>query len=49
MEDLISLISNVGFPIAIAAFLLIRIEAKVEVLSAAINQLAQTIAALPRS
>lgn len=49
MEEWITLVSNVGFPIAIAAYLLIRIEARMEGLSAAINQLTQTIAAFQRS
>ncbi|MCQ1530757.1 YvrJ family protein [Lutispora saccharofermentans] len=30
MEELISLISNVGFPIAVTAFLLIRIEKQLD-------------------
>lgn len=43
MEELIPLISNVGFPIAVSAYLLIRIEGKIEGLSATIGQLAQAI------
>ncbi|ERI91424.1 hypothetical protein HMPREF1982_03383 [Clostridiales bacterium oral taxon 876 str. F0540] len=39
MEDLLKAIANVGFPIAVAAYLLIRIESKMDSLSASINQL----------
>jgi hypothetical protein len=43
MEELITLISNVGFPIAISAYLLIRIEKKLDSLSESINGLAKVI------
>lgn len=43
MQDLIPLISNVGFPIAISAYLLIRIESKMESLSASIAELARVL------
>ena len=43
MEQLIPLISNVGFPIAISAYLLIRIEAKIENLSTCIGELARVL------
>lgn len=39
MEDFIKAISNTGFPIAVAAYLLIRIESKMDSLSSSINQL----------
>jgi hypothetical protein len=39
MEDLLKAIANVGFPIAVAAYLLIRIESKMDNLSSSINQL----------
>jgi hypothetical protein len=39
MEDLLKAVANVGFPIAVAAYLLIRIESKLDNLSASINQL----------
>jgi flagellar biogenesis protein FliO len=39
MEDLLTAIANVGFPIAVAAYLLIRIESKMDNLSSSINQL----------
>jgi len=39
MEDFLTAIANVGFPIAVAAYLLIRIESKMDNLSSSINQL----------
>ncbi len=39
MEDLLKAVANVGFPIAVAAYLLIRIEGKLDSLSSSINQL----------
>ncbi|MBL4937812.1 YvrJ family protein [Clostridium sp. YIM B02515] len=39
MDDLLKAIANIGFPIAVAAYLLIRIESKLDSLSASINQL----------
>jgi hypothetical protein len=39
MEDLLKAVGNVGFPIAVAAYLLIRVETKMDKLAASINQL----------
>lgn len=39
MEDLLKAIANLGFPIAVATYLLIRIESKMDSLAASINQL----------
>lgn len=39
MEDFLKAVANVGFPIAVAAYLLIRIEGKLDSLSSSINQL----------
>jgi len=39
MEDFLKAVANVGFPIAVAAYLLIRIESKMDSLSSSINQL----------
>lgn len=39
MEELLTAIANVGFPIAVAAYLLIRIENKMDNLASSINQL----------
>lgn len=43
MEELISLVANVGFPIAVAAYLLVRIEHRLERLSATIGELARAV------
>lgn len=43
MNELVNLIANLGFPIAISLYLLIRIEGKLESLTTSINNLAQTI------
>lgn len=43
MEDVVQLISNLGFPIAISLYLLIRIEGKLENLTISINNLSQSI------
>lgn len=43
MEEIVDLISNMGFPIAISLYLLIRIEGKLESLTISINNLSQTI------
>ncbi|KRU25939.1 hypothetical protein VT91_12010 [Clostridium sporogenes] len=43
MDQFITLIANVGFPIAISAYLLIRIEAKLDKLTASISQLSTVI------
>jgi hypothetical protein len=40
MEDFLKAIANLGFPIAVATYLLIRIEGKLDNLSSSINQLA---------
>ena len=47
MDDLLNLIANVGFPIAVAAYLLIRIENKLSDLSRAISELRECIITLP--
>lgn len=49
MEELIKIISNVGFPIAISAYLLIRIENKLEILSSSIGELAKALEILKGS
>ena len=43
MNELVDMISNIGFPIAISLYLLIRIEGKLESLTSSINNLSQTI------
>jgi hypothetical protein len=47
LEELLSIIGNVGFPIAVSAYLLIRIEAKLGQLTSAITQLREAIITLP--
>lgn len=39
MEDFLKAIADVGFPLAVTAYLLIRIEGKIDNLSSSINQL----------
>ncbi|WP_071162431.1 YvrJ family protein [[Clostridium] dakarense] len=41
--ELQTLITSVGFPIAVSMYLLIRIEGKLEILSESINELAKNI------
>jgi hypothetical protein len=47
MEEFLTLIANVGFPIAVAAYLLIRFEAKLGELTYAISELRECIITLP--
>ncbi len=46
MEELFANIANLGFPIAVSIYLLVRIEGKLETLSISINELAKVIAGL---
>jgi len=43
MEDILQGVANVGFPIAVAAYLLVRIENKLDELSLSIQSLAQVV------
>ncbi|WPC42771.1 YvrJ family protein [Clostridium sp. JS66] len=43
MGDLVNLIGNVGFPIAVSIYLLVRIEGKMEILTQSINNLSNVI------
>lgn len=43
MDGLVALIGNVGFPIAVSIYLLIRIEGKLENLTTSINNLSVVI------
>ena len=43
MEDLLSNISNIGFPIAISCYLLVRLEKKMEELREVIVELSNAI------
>lgn len=44
MEELIKAVANLGFPIAISIFLLVRVESKMEKLTESINKLSTSIA-----
>lgn len=43
MEGWVNLITNAGFPIAVASYLLIRFENKIDALSQAINTLSTVV------
>lgn len=43
MADLQSIIANLGFPIAISLYLLIRIEGKLQALTDSVNDLSHNI------
>jgi hypothetical protein len=42
-NDLLNMIGNVGFPIAVSVYLLVRLEGKLEVLTQSINNLSNVI------
>jgi hypothetical protein len=46
MEEIYAHVANLGFPIAISIYLLVRIEGKLEKLSISIHELAKVIEAL---
>lgn len=43
MEEILGMVANVGFPIAVAAYLLVRIENRLDALSASIGELARAV------
>ncbi|MCY6370236.1 YvrJ family protein [Clostridium ganghwense] len=43
MDALVALIGNVGFPIAVSIYLLVRIESKLENLTVSINTLSNIL------
>jgi len=43
MSDMVTLITNVGFPIAVATYLLIRFESKIDGLTLAITDLSNVV------
>jgi len=45
VEEILSGVGNVGFPIAVSIYLLMRIEGKMENLTTSINELSRVIAA----
>ncbi|WP_077369553.1 YvrJ family protein [Anaerosalibacter sp. Marseille-P3206] len=46
MENLYTQIANLGFPIVISIYLLVRIEGKLNELTKSINELSKTIASM---
>lgn len=47
MDDLLNLIGNVGFPIAVSVYLLIRVENQLSKLTTAIGELREAIITMP--
>lgn len=45
INELIGLVGNVGFPVAVSAYLLIRLEKQLDCLSSSINKLNTIISA----
>lgn len=43
MDDLVTMIGNYGFPIAVTAYLLVRIESKLSILAESIHELTTVI------
>lgn len=48
MEELINQIANIGFPMAVSVFLLVRIESKITELSDSIKDLSNNISLIMR-
>lgn len=48
MEDLYTHVANLGFPIVISIYLLVRIEGKLNQLTESINELSKVIASMKR-
>lgn len=49
MSELVDLAANVGFPMAVAAYLLIRIEGQLRELTEAVHDLRQAVLAFPHT
>lgn len=43
MQEIVAQVANVGFPIVVSIYLLVRVEAKMESLTNSINELAKVI------
>ncbi|NLU10339.1 MAG: YvrJ family protein [Tepidanaerobacter acetatoxydans] len=43
MDELVAHVANVGFPIAVSIYLLVRVETKIESLTCSIYELAKVI------
>ncbi|AQM58978.1 MULTISPECIES: YvrJ family protein [Clostridium] len=48
MDNFVQIVGNVGFPIAISLYLLMRIEGKLEVLSNSINNLSNVMSKIEK-
>ena len=48
MDEMLKIIGNVGFPIAVAAFLLVRVEQRMDSLTTAIGELREAILLMSR-
>lgn len=48
MDTIVNLVGNVGFPIAVSIYLLVRIESKLETLTISINGLSSAIEQLKK-
>ena len=46
MEELIGLVSNMGFPIAVSIYLLVRFEGKMDELTSSVKDLSRAISKL---
>ena len=48
MDEVYAYVANLGFPIVVSVYLLVRIEAKLEKLGVSIHELAQAISMLEK-
>lgn len=48
MDEMLKMIANLGFPIAVAVWLLVRIERRMEALTSAICDLREAIVTMPK-
>ncbi len=46
MSELLTPIANVGFPIVLSIYLLVRLEGKIEILGESVHELAKSISGL---
>ncbi|HHZ13378.1 MAG: YvrJ family protein [Clostridiales bacterium] len=46
MEQVLGLVANLGFPIVVSVYLLVRIENRMESLTESIHQLAEAVATI---
>ena len=46
MDQWLSIVSNLGFPIVVSVFLMVRIESRIEELSKSISELSQALATI---